>query len=267
MKPSSAYTAVVALSAILIHAIPAHAANVLFVDNETPHSSWQTLIQSGGHTFTLFDTSTYSISLGNQNSIDYVNSFDLIVMSGSNPTFNAVRNHGVVWNSQQVPMINMGNFLISGQFQAASWRWTTPGNGGTTNSSGVVDVLDAADPIWDGVSLTPGTPPTVDLFSANAGHLTLGSNTFLAGINTVAAQSSNNATIAIAYAAPGALQAGGAEQYFFAGMTGGTNNPVNLTAEGQQVFLNAIDAIAIPEPAAALLGGLGLLALLRRRRG
>lgn len=266
MKTHPKFVVPALIFSVLFYSQPAESANVLFVDNETPNDSWQTIIVGGGHSFTLFDTATYNLGLGNQDSLDYVNSFDLVIISGSNPAFNALRAHGAVWNAQPVPMINMGNFLISGQFQAGSWRWTTPGNGGTINSSGNVDVLSELDPIWDGVSIAPGTPPTVDLFSANAGHLTLGSNTFLPGVTTVAAQSSNNSTIAIAYAAPGALRDGGAEQYFFAGMTGGRNNPVNLTPEGQQVFLNAIDAIAIPEPHTALLGGIGLLALLRRRR-
>jgi len=267
MKRTFALTTISVISAILFHVTPANASfNILFADNETPDSSWQTLIESGGNTFTLFDTTNYNLSLNNQASIDYVNSFDLIVMSGSNPAFNAVRHHGEVWNSQPIPMINMGNFLISGQFQAGSWRWTDPANGSTANSSGVVHVLDVNDPIWDGVSLTPGTPPTVDLFSANVGHLHLNENDFLPDITTVAAQSSNNEIIAIAYAAPGALRPGGAEQYFFAGMVGGQGNPVNFTSDGQQVFLNAINAIAIPEPGVALLSTLGLLALLRRRR-
>lgn len=42
-------------------------------------------------------------------------------------------------------------------------------------------------------------------------------------------------------------------------------NTVILTG-GDATFANAL-AIAIPEPTTALLGGLGLLALLRRRRG
>ena len=91
MKTRPATTAIAALAAILLHATPAHAANVLFVDNETPHSSWQTLIESGGHTFTLFDKATYSLTLSNQASIDYVAGFDVVVFSGSNPMFSRVR--------------------------------------------------------------------------------------------------------------------------------------------------------------------------------
>jgi hypothetical protein len=243
MKPPYRLRSLAALAAILLPTGSLQAANVLFVDNETPHSSWQTLIESGGHNYTRFDTSTYSISLGNQASIDYVNSFDVIVMSGSNAAFNAVRAAGALWNAQPTPMINMGNYLISGQFQAASWRWTTPNNGTAPNASGVVDVLDADDPIWTGGTLIPGTPLTVDLHASNAGHLGLGTNTFLPNITTVAAQSSNNANIAIAYAAPEALRAGGAAQYFIASMTGGAVQAIPYTAEGEQVFLNAIAAL------------------------
>jgi hypothetical protein len=40
---------------------------------------------------------------------------------------------------------------------------------------------------------------------------------------------------------------------------------ITITAD-QSVQLNALQLRAIPEPSAALLGGLGLLALLRRRK-
>ncbi len=236
-------TAVLAVATVAMVAGSAGAATVLWVDNEAPHSSWQTLIESGGHTFTRFDTSTYNLSLNNQASIDYVNSFDVIVISGSNPNFNAVRGAGATWNAQPTPMINLGNYLISGQFNAASWRWTTPGNGGTPNSSAIDDVLDEADPIWTNITLTPGTPPTVSLVTANVGILTLGSNTFLPDITTVATKTGAPGSISLARAAAGALRAGGAEQYFIAGMTGGTGNPVAYNAAGQQVFLNAITTL------------------------
>ena len=39
------------------------------------------------------------------------------------------------------------------------------------------------------------------------------------------------------------------------------------TAAESRGFLNMVQIVAIPEPASALLGTLGLLALLRRRRG
>ena len=141
-------------------------------------------------------------------------------------------------------MINLGNFLISGQFQSGSWRWTTPGNGGTVNSSVAVDVLDVDDPIWSGLTLSQDSPPTIGLFSGNAGHLTLGSNTFLPEITTVATSTGVAGRIAIAYAEPGALREGGGAQYFIAGMTGGTNNPVNFNDDGKQAFLNAIAVLA-----------------------
>ena len=222
----------------------AHAADVLFVDTAaTVHPSWQELIESEGHTFTRYDTTTYSISLANQESIDHVNSFDVIIISGSNALFNSIRTHGAIWNAQPTPMINLGNFLVSGQFSSTTWRWTTPGNGTTPNRSTPVDVLDEDDPIWTGVPLTPGTPPTVDLHSVNAGHLALGTNTFLSNITTVAAQSSNNGEVAIAYAAPEALRAGGGPQYFISSMTGGDGQAVPFTDEGKQVFLNAIAAL------------------------
>ena len=244
-----AFGAAAVLAAALFHHTPVRAADVLFVDNETPHASWKTLVESGGHTYTLFDTSAYNLSLNNQANLDYVNSFDVIVMSGSNANFNAVRTHGAVWNTQPTPMINLGNYLISGQFQAGSWQWTTPGTGTVPNASGTVHVLAPADPIWNGVPITPGTPPTVALYSLSAGHINPGANTFRSGITTVAAQSSNNANIAIAHADPGALRTGSQEQYFIASMTGGANQAVPFTDAGKAAFLKAIDTLVdLPGP-------------------
>ena len=244
MKPAHRIQFLAALAAVVLPAGSLEAADVLFVDTAaTVHASWQELIEGGGHTFTRFDTTTHSISLNNQASLDYVNSFDVIIISGSNALFNAIRAHGAVWNAQPTPMINLGNYLCSGQFNSQSWQWTTPGTGTTPNLSTVVDVLDGDDPIWTGVSLTPGTPPTVDLHTANAGHLTLGTNTFRPNITTVAAQSSNNGQVAIAYAAPEALRAGGGPQYFIASFTGNDGTATPFTPEGGQVFLNAIAAL------------------------
>lgn len=259
--------AVTALTALLIAS--AHAGSVLFVDDETPDSSWSTLITGGGHSYSLFDTGTYNLSLNNQDSIDYVESFDVAIISGSNPAFNALRAHGATWNTLATPMVNMGNYLLSGQYSATSWQWTTPTTGGASNASGTVDVLDAGDGIWTGVTLTPGSPETASLFGGNAGHLNLGSDSLLSGITAVAAQTSNNELIAIAHAAPNALLAGSQEQYFLAGMTGGSGNPVTFSADGETVFLNAIDTLSgkgIPEPASLALLGLSGLALLNRRR-
>lgn len=261
--------ATAALLTAACYAGSANAVNVLFVDNETPDGSWENLIESVGHTYTLFDTGTYNLSLNNQSSIDYVESFDVIVMSGSNPAFNAVRAHGATWNTLSTPMINMGNFLISGNFSAGSWQWTTPTTGGAPNASGVSDVLDPLDPIWTAVPLTPGTPPTIDLYSGTAGHLDLGTDSFLPGITTVAAQSSNNDRVSIAHADPGEVRTGSQEQYFIAGMTGGNGNPVPFTIEGEQVFLNAIAGLGgflIPEPSSLSLLAIGGLLVARRRR-
>jgi MYXO-CTERM domain-containing protein len=48
--------------------------------------------------------------------------------------------------------------------------------------------------------------------------------------------------------------------------TGSDGQAEPFTADGEKLFVNAINVLAVPEPGAALVGSLGLLVLLRRRR-
>lgn len=262
-----------ALTVIAIAALvgSAQAANILFVDNEAPDSSWQTLIESGGHTYTEFMGQGHSFSLNTQAAKDFVNGFDVIVVSGSNPAFNALRAYGAAWNTLPTPMINMGNYLASGQFSSASWNWTTPNTAKANSASGLVDVLVPDDLVFTGVTLTPGTPQTVDMYDGSAGHLNLdnGNDSLLPNITTIAVQSSDADYITIAYAAPDALRAGSQQQYLLAGTTGGNQPPVVFSEAGEQVFLNAIGVLSgelVPEPASVALLGLGGLLIAGRRR-
>ncbi len=248
----------------------ANAASVLFVDNETPNSAWQTLIESGGHTYTLFDSSTFSFDLDVPANAAYVESFDVAVISGSDAAFNALRNNGSSWTARSTPLISMAAFLNTGTFSGDSaWFWTTNNQADPSNASGPVDVLDETDPIWNGVALTPGTPPTTDLLNIGERHIFLDGQALRPGVEALAVQSSDNEFIAVAQADPGVL--GVQEQYFIAGMSGNAGQPPSFTPVGEQVFLNAIDALAptvIPEPGTLVLAGVGvgLIGLRRRQR-
>ncbi len=258
-----------ALLALCLFAGTAGAATILFVDSDSGlDSSWQTLIESGGHTFTRYSGDYNPNTQAEKDAIN--NNYDVVVMSGSNPNFNSVRTHGANWNTLATPMILMGNYLASGQFSAGSWQWTTPSTSNAPSASGDVDVLDESDLIWTGVTFdTAGPPPTIDLFSSSAGHLDLGSNSLLPNIALTAAQSSNNNRVAVAHAAPDALRAGSQEQYFIASFTGGAGQSSPFSSAGEQVFLNAVDVLSgevIPEPSTVVLLAMALLGMIGLRR-
>lgn len=242
----------------------AQAAEILFVDSDAGlDSSWQTLIESGGHNFTLYTGDFNPNTQAEKDAIQ--DNFDVVVMSGSNANFNSVRANGANWESLTTPMLQLSNFLLTGQFSSASWRWTTPTNGGTGGVTGALNVLDPANPIFAGVTLNPGAPQTTnDLFDGTAGTLTLGTDSLLPGITLIAYDAVGE--VAIAHAS-GIFAA---DHIFLAGGTGsnGADEPYN--AEGEKVFLNALGVLSgelvVPEPASIALLGLGGLMMFRRRR-
>jgi len=156
--------ALLAIAVIVVHSVAGFSsgADVLFVESLTPDPSWQTLIESGGHTFTLFDQSTYSLSLGSQASKDYVNSFDVIAMSGSNTLFGVIKNNGQTWHSQETPILTLAPYFVCGQFTNGSWQWFTHDGKAQGGFADSFVVGDATDPIWTGVTLSPDTPDLYD---------------------------------------------------------------------------------------------------------
>ena len=241
----------------------ASAASVLWVDNETPDAGWSSLITtSTGHSYTLFDTGTHDIDLGDPASLAYAEGFDVAIISGSNAAFNALSGGGATWNTlSSTPLITMANFQNSGQFSSDNnWRWFSDGDAGVPNYGGTVAVPVPGDPVWNGVTISP----TTDLWTSNVGQMDLAGKTLKLGITVLATRTSDTDVISVAHAAPGAILTGSQEQYFIAGMSGSAG-PL-FTADGEKVFLNAIDALTVPEPTTTALLGLGGLALILRRR-
>jgi len=220
------------------------AVDVLFVDNEAPDSSWQMLIEDGGaNTYTEFDSGTYSFSLNNQESLDYVNGFDVIVVSGSNAAFNAVRNHGQTWHAQPTPILNIGPYLASGQFTNNSWGFFQSGGKAAGNPSDAPDVNDASSPAWNGITLLSGDTVAPDLYASNDRVAQQNGKALKPGVTSVATASGASQDQVIMHAAPGAIAPGGEEAYFMTGMSGNSAEAVPFTADGETVFLNLIDAL------------------------
>ncbi len=239
------------LLAVAMMAGSAGAVNVLWVDNQTPHSSWLAFFESSDYSFTLYDTSTYSTSLANQESIDYVNSFDVIVISGSNPAHDAYRAHGAIWQQQPTPIINLNGYLVHGQYTGGNrpWTWYQTNATGINRSIGALDVLDASDPIWTGIDLVQGPPIQTPNLTSGTVHFTRPGTAVRDGVKILAVNPANAGEHAIMYAPKGTVigyqnTTIGAAQYFIAAFQGQNAEALKLNAAGQQVFLNAITTLA-----------------------
>ena len=233
----------------------ANAASVLWItEHSAIDSDWNTLLTNAGYTVTGYlnsEDNPNPSAPGAPFTVDQLNAFDLIIAASSNDS-SGLEQHGSVWNTVTAPLIHMGAYGVDG----GQWNWF----GGTANPSGVETTsFDATDPIFGSID-----PTDTPLFSSNP---RIANNTINGG-GTILASEDNG--IQIARWSAGQVADG--PRAFFAGNVGNANNPdvrdqLQLTAEGQTVFLNLANEFSgIPEPSTALLGGLGLLALLRRRR-
>lgn len=114
-----------------------------------------------------------------------------------------------------------------------------------------------------GVGIAPNTAYDIKFYSYDSQHTSGGGTVTYAGLSGTAGGTS------IAYSNAGSTNPGFADSN--SSLTSWTSNGsgeivigVTGTTEGPRV--NGMEITVIPEPSAALLGGLGLLALLRRRR-
>jgi hypothetical protein len=242
----------------------ADAALILYVTNGADAGETGALLTNAGHTVSIYDDATHGWNLPNQAAEDYVNGFDLIMISRT-VNFGGIRGHGAKWNALETPMINLNQYLVSGQFSSASWRWgTSNGSAQGLGSNTVLDVLAPSDPYLSGIALTPGSPETVVLNDEGARVWQLGGAP-VAGVTPVVVNAANPGQIYAAYAAQDALRPGGAPQYYIAGPGGDTNDDT-WNAAGETALLNAVNTL-VPEPGSLALLGLGSLLVARRRRG
>jgi hypothetical protein len=266
MKKNPALT----LASIALLASPANAANILFVTDGSPvpTNDIRDVLTNAGHTVTDFNAASYGWNLGSNNGVAYANSFDLIVHSRNvDGVYSDIRPHGAVWNALTTPAITLDQYRTGGEFNASSWSWGSPVNSANpagTSAGDTYTVTVPLDPILNGVTLTGGLTPS--LLNGASRYWDLGATgNPLPGVTVIAHQTGNAKNVAIAYAAPGALQPGGAAQYFMVGGNSGGSDENIFTADGEKVFLNAVNTL-IPEPSTAALLGLTGLAMLRRKR-
>ena len=199
---------------------------------------------------------------------------DLVIVSRQTNSAN-YDSEPLFWNGLETPVILHSAYLArSGT--TPRWRWLN-GNGSDQPGITQIDVHDASDPIYDGVSIVGGR---VTLYGASqAVSLTTATSAGLGSLVASQVGGIDGAFIArwqgdeAAYFA-GSTQAPGDKRLFFAfPSTGASANSAAFfsvaTDDGLLMLENALDSMfAIPEPGTAgLLGLAGTVTLLRRRNG
>lgn len=261
--------------ALLVSA--AGAANIIWVsDIDDPagaDAGFVDLLSNAGHSIsrlnvpaTLTDTE-----------ITQLNGADLVIVGRANGSGEFQDNNGAIWNSQITsPVIAMSAYIVRDN----RMRWVA-GNDLPDSGPAKLRAGDPAHPIFDGVALDAGNV-MVDDYNVMIDRGT-STNTSLPVGGSVIAWNPTVSTgdvqgVAIAEWPAGATIGGdqtlaGFRLLFNGGSreADGAGVPdagvLDLTAAGQQLFLNAVDyTLAVPEPSSALLLAGGLLMLAARRR-
>lgn len=225
---------------LLSFATSAHAAFILFAGG-TPDSNWQKLlVTTGGHTVDLYTGATNPTAAD----LTTLNGYDLVILGQS---FSA----GNDFNKVTAPLILMNPY----QADNMGWGTANPDTGSHVQNLTQATVVDASSPIWDGISITGGST-TGNVFDDIR-------TTQSPAITGTTIATGNNGDLAIGLLNETGIAAG--PRMFFAGSNfGSTVYP--FTGQGGQMFLNAVNIMAVPEPSSLSLMGLMLVAALLRRR-
>jgi PEP-CTERM motif len=255
-----------------------HAANITWASAVTDpagaDAAFVTLLQNAGHSVTRFNVAAALTPAD----VTLLNSADLIIASRAVASGNFDNAAGEIWNEQITkPVIAMSAYITRNNRMG----WAT-GSGVPDSGPTPLVAANPAHPIFAGIT-----------FAGNGVTMANNYNVMIDRGTTQMGESPLNGTIiatnplfpnsvAIAEWAAGATvmdEVVGAQtlagpRYFFAG---GSREPnggavtaagvMDLTADGQQLFLNTVNYALIPEPATWLLAllGLSLLAYFKRR--
>jgi hypothetical protein len=244
---------------------------------QAPDVAYTELLRNAGHNVTrMLTTGAPDLSL--------YNTADLVIISRSVPSgdYDSAAKTAA-WNGITAPTMILGGYVLRNNRLGYTTGTTIPDTVGPVTMT----VTNPSHPIFSGIALdannsfpyattvTFGATPQVGI-SVNTNPLA-GNGTALAAVGTPGDPALGG--VLIGEWQPGSVMAnnaqdvlGGHRMVFLtgsreSGITSEGAGIYNLTPEGSQLFLNAVEYMAIPEPSTMLLLGLGgALALFLRRR-
>ena len=191
----------------------------------------------------------------------------LVIFSRNTNSGNYVEGDEIqLWNSVTAPVIVMTPFTLR------SSRWKMVDATGIKDVEANLEALDVAHPIFDGVALDGdnqvdvwdetalGPDDNIDLVdTTDFGNATVIAQEAGTGIPWIAEWDAGTEFYA------GSVEIAGGRRLFLSG--GSDDDPnswggKNFTAAGDQILLNAIQYMAVPEPASALTTLIGILTFL-----
>lgn len=251
-----------------------------------PDIGFTDALRAAGHTVTRIQTGPTPPGPN----LSTLNAADLVIISRSVPSGDYQdAPEQALWNTQvTAPMMLLGGYIL----RASRLGYVTASNLGDANDTVgnvTLQAVQPTHPIFNGITLGAGNTMSYAIPATYTNNIqrgissnpdpVAGGGTLIARVDPAGQTTAANGLLISEYAAGSTLAdaapsdpLGGHRMVFLAGtreaagLTSEGAGIYNLTPEGQQLFLNAVSYMAVPEPSTYALLGLGGMALLFRRR-